>query len=38
MGVPLHHPFLFGIFPEKNHPAIGVPQWKWKPLPSGKLT
>ena len=25
MGVPLNHPFLFGNFPNKNHPAIGVP-------------
>ena len=23
-----HHPFLDGIFPNKNHPAIGVPPWK----------
>ena len=25
MGVPLNHPFLFRNFPNKNHPAIGVP-------------
>ena len=23
MGTPSHHPFLDGIFPEINHPAIG---------------
>ena len=31
MGVPLNHPFLFGIFHEVNHPAMGVPPWLWKP-------
>ena len=25
---PSHHPFLDGIFPHKNHPAIGVPPWR----------
>ena len=25
IGVPHNHPFLDGIFPEINHPAIGVP-------------
>ena len=26
-GTPMHHPFLHGIFPNKNHPAIkGYPQ------------
>ena len=24
-GTPSHHPFWIGIFPELNHPAIGVP-------------
>jgi len=24
VGTPSHHPFLFGIFHEKKHPAIGV--------------
>ena len=24
-GTPSHHPFRDGIFPNKNHPAIGVP-------------
>ena len=23
--MPLNHPFLDGIFPNKNHPAMGVP-------------
>ena len=27
---PNHHPFRIGIFPEINHPAIGVPPWLWK--------
>ena len=30
MGVPLNHPFLDGIFPLRNQPAIGVPPWLWK--------
>ena len=25
IGVPPNHPFLFGIFPEVNHPAMGGP-------------
>ena len=25
MVIPSHHPFLDGIFPDINHPAIGVP-------------
>ena len=24
-GTPSHHPFYKWIFPQKNHPAIGVP-------------
>ena len=28
IGVPPNHPFLDGIFPNKNHPAIGVPQFQ----------
>ena len=31
IGLPPNHPFLDGIFPNKNHPAIGVPPWLWKP-------
>ena len=27
----LNHPFLDGIFPNKNQLAIGVPPWPWKP-------
>ena len=27
---PSHHPFGCGIFPHKNHPAMGVPPWLWK--------
>ena len=30
-GTPSHHPFLGGISPNKNHQAIGVPPWLWKP-------
>ena len=30
-GTPSHHPFLDGIFPIKNHPAMGVSPWLWKP-------
>ena len=33
-GTPYFHPFLDGIFPEINHPAIGVPSFmetsKWR--------
>ena len=28
-GTPSHHPFLFGIFPDKNHP-FWIPPWPWK--------
>ena len=31
IGVPLVIIHLNGIFPNKNHPAIGVPPWLWKP-------
>ena len=27
-GIPSHHPFLGGIFPNKNHPALGDPPWR----------
>ena len=30
-GTPSHHPSPDGIFPNKNHPAIGVPPWLWTP-------
>ena len=30
-GTPSPHPFLDRIFPEINHPAVGVPPWLWKP-------
>ena len=36
-ATPSYHPFLDGIFPNKNHPAIGVPpfmetrMWAWFP-------
>ena len=30
-GTPSHHPFIDAIFPNKNHPAMGVPSWLWKP-------
>ena len=32
-GTPSSHPFMdLGIFPfTKNHPAMGVPPWLWKP-------
>ena len=30
-GTPSHHPNLGRIFPNKNHPAMGVPPWPWKP-------
>jgi len=26
-GTPVHHPFLFGMFLDKSHPAIGVPPY-----------
>ena len=29
-GTPSHHPFLDGIFPNKNHLSFGVPPWLWK--------
>ena len=29
-GTPSHHPFLDGIFPNKNHP-FWIPPWLWKP-------
>ena len=28
-GTPSYHPFLDGIFPNKNHPAIGDPLFLW---------
>ena len=30
-GTLSHYPFLDGIVPETNHPAIGVAPWLWKP-------
>ena len=30
-GTPSHHPNFHGIFPNKNHPAIGVAPILWKP-------
>ena len=30
-GVPPNHPFIFWIFHEINHPAIGVPTWLRSP-------
>ena len=30
-GTTSYHPLLDGIVPNKNHPAIGVPPWLWKP-------
>ena len=30
-GTPSHHPFLGGMFPNKNPRAIWVPLWPWKP-------
>ena len=30
-GTTSYHPFLDGFFPNKNHPAIGVAPWPWKP-------
>ena len=30
-GIPSHHPFLDGIFPNKNHPFLGSPMTSWKP-------
>ena len=30
-GTPRNHLFTDGIFPNKNHPAIGIPPWLWKP-------
>ena len=32
MVVPLNHPFLFGIFHETNHPAIGIPPFMETPI------
>ena len=32
IGVPHNHPFLDGIFPEINHPAIGVPPFMDSPV------
>ena len=31
-GTPSHHPFLDGIFPNKNQPAIGVPPFMETPI------
>ena len=31
MVLSSNHPFLDGIFPNKNHPAIRVPPWLWNP-------
>ena len=31
-ATPVHHPFFYRIFPNKNHPAfLGYPITKWKP-------
>ena len=30
-ATPSHHPFLDGIFPNKHHPAVGVPSFFSKP-------
>ena len=32
MGLPLNHPFLDGIIPNKSHPAIGVPKFLETPI------
>ena len=31
-GTPNHHPFVDVIFPQKNHPAIGVPPFMENPI------
>ena len=31
-GTPIYHPFLDAVFPNKNHPAIGVPPFWETPI------